>query len=453
MPPRRKGERLALGGALLLLYGLSMREVGRGVLSRATAVLTAPLLLDPRASGGRRRLLRGRKPRRALAGYPGTPTIDDERGGGRNAFLDRFESVLATNATSATDASSANFAALVLNEGKVYCRQSHMKSMSRARYFVQMLRRGVKQYDLPKGYPSLPILIKHDDSSGCHPGQGDKYGFPRLTWSIPANATTHIRGSDGPPASEDPSQCWAVGMPSYKMWSSLRQRQRQTTQDDSETSISTRYPWRQKIRRAVWRGSTTANRALYGRLPPREVPRAQLVRSSLERPDLIDAGFHRLVGRYDGVTMKGMLKKAVPLEEMARYKAIIDIDGNGWSARFSTLLCTNSVVIKIAPDFTEYFYAELRPDVHYVPASLDNITEVVSYVMDETNDAEMRAVVARANEWCRESNTVEKLASRAVGAVKAYAESLDAYDRGWRERWEKQRKIWEGMEDWTECRV
>ena len=59
------------------------------------------------------------------------------------------------------------------------------------------------------------------------------------------------------------------------------------------------------------------------------------------------------------------------------------------------LLCANSVVIKITPDFITSDYHELQPNVHYIPASLDNITQVVEYVLD--NDLEMRKVVHSAN--------------------------------------------------------
>ena len=50
--------------------------------------------------------------------------------------------------------------------------------------------------------------------------------------------------------------------------------------------------------------------------------------------------------------------------------------------------------------------------VHYVPASLGNITEVVSYAVDEENDDKMKRIVASANLWCerkmtRESNCTE----------------------------------------------
>ncbi len=113
------------------------------------------------------------------------------------------------------------------------------------------------------------------------------------------------------------------------------------------------------------------------------------------------------------------------------FVAIIDIDGNNWSARFNELLCMNSVVIKIEPIFVEQFYEELFPMVHYVPASIDNITATLEYVLDEQNEIEMRRIVSSANEWCKRSITSQKLANDAVRALGYYKRALDAIDANW----------------------
>lgn len=91
----------------------------------------------------------------------------------------------------------------------------------------------------------------------------------------------------------------------------------------------------------------------------------------------------------------------------------------------------NSVIIKIKPDFVEQFYEELLPMVHYVPASIDNITAVVEYVLDEQNQIEMRTIVSSANEWCKRSITSRKLANDAVRALGHYKIALDALDANW----------------------
>lgn len=41
---------------------------------------------------------------------------------------------------------------------------------------------------------------------------------------------------------------------------------------------------------------------------------------------------------------------------------------NSWSSRFGTLLCYNSVIIKVEPEHVDYFYLKyLEPWKHFVP--------------------------------------------------------------------------------------
>ena len=55
------------------------------------------------------------------------------------------------------------------------------------------------------------------------------------------------------------------------------------------------------------------------------------------------------------------------------------------------------------PDYIEYFYSDggdVYPMIHYSPASLANITEVVTCVKDEKNKGQKKAIVKLANPWC-----------------------------------------------------
>ncbi len=128
-------------------------------------------------------------------------------------------------------------------------------------------------------------------------------------------------------------------------------------------------------------------------------------------------------------------------------KAIIDIDGNNWSARFHTLLCGNSVIIKIQPDFIEEYYSELIPGWHYMPANLDNLTTVVEYVLDESNDREMHNVVRNANEWCLRSMDKEVFGRRALDSVERYRDALMRHDVDW------DGDLFNKYDDWIECSV
>ena len=69
---------------------------------------------------------------------------------------------------------------------------------------------------------------------------------------------------------------------------------------------------------------------------------------------------------------------------------------------------------------------------HYVPASLDNLTEVVEYAMDPKNDKKLKAIVASANSWCNTMNTKEQLSKEAVARIQAFESSIyESYNNSW----------------------
>lgn len=363
--------------------------------------------------------------------------IRDEGHAISSDFVSKFEEII----TSEVDSKTAKFTAIVLKQGKIYCRTSQREHLSRGRYFVQMLQQGLRNQQEDQSSASslkydLPIILKHDDSSGCYPAtQTDAYQFPRLTWAVPVNNTAK-------------QWCNVVGAPSYKSWRYLKNAESWEAMFRKNEKL---YPWSNKMKKSVWRGSTTSNRGMHGQLELLETPRGMLVHNGSNN-SFMDVGFHKLVGKYVQHNNNMILKDPIPLEQMMKYKAIIDIDGNNWSARFNSLLCYNSVIIKIAPDFVESNFEELVPGVHYLPSTLDNITQVSEFVMDEDNDAGMQQIVANANAWCRENMSREKLTGSAVEAIEDYNELLNDYDEHWQKNWHS-RKVLKGIDDLVECNI
>ena len=343
--PRKGSGAKGVLCTVLLMYTIAVIEIGQNLVSHFTTQLSMSYSTTTTISSSSIQLKKtdnSPKLRRVLSesSYRTRSNITNE-------FIRQFKDTLYNNNNNATnDTSSNNFAAIILKDNKVYCRQSQIHTFSRARYFVQMLREGLirKQQttstrdDIDSGI-LLPILIKHDDSNGCYPNiSHDKYDYPRLTWSIPADTSTNSSNV----SSNNNSWCQAVGMPSYKMWKDVKK--------NNHISKHKKYPWDSKINKAIWRGSTTANKAIYGHLPLNEIPRSKLIQLSLLTDDkddndgnrsLIDAGYHKVVGKYhldkgsgrrnskdDGQvndssssSIEGrMLKEAIPLEEMSKYK-------------------------------------------------------------------------------------------------------------------------------------
>ena len=65
--------------------------------------------------------------------------------------------------------------------------------------------------------------------------------------------------------------------------------------------------------------------------------------------------------------------------------------------------------------------------VHFVPASLENLTQVAAYVLDRQNDEEMRSIVDSANSWCRAKMTKKKMAKDMMSQIDAYETMLSDY--------------------------
>lgn len=73
--------------------------------------------------------------------------------------------------------------------------------------------------------------------------------------------------------------------------------------------------------------------------------------------------------------------------------------------------------------------------MHYVPASLENITEVAEYVLNVKNRQQMKAIVDAANAWCEKTNTQERLPIDAMLQLKKYEAALREYNSSWVDEW------------------
>ena len=64
---------------------------------------------------------------------------------------------------------------------------------------------------------------------------------------------------------------------------------------------------------------------------------------------------------------------------------------------------------------------------HYIPASLDNITNVTEYVIDERNEDDIMTIIASANAWCEDKMNRHALARDMMQQLQKYRVALDEY--------------------------
>ena len=91
--------------------------------------------------------------------------------------------------------------------------------------------------------------------------------------------------------------------------------------DGMMTEWDETYPWDKKIDKVVWRGRITGYTHKEG-----ERPRQKLVQYARDFLDVMDI-------------KPSTAKNKMAQDDFQRYKAILDIDGNAWSARLGKLLC------------------------------------------------------------------------------------------------------------------
>ncbi|KAF8487537.1 glycosyl transferase family 90-domain-containing protein [Gautieria morchelliformis] len=70
------------------------------------------------------------------------------------------------------------------------------------------------------------------------------------------------------------------------------------------------------------------------------------------------------------------------------YKFIMDIDGNGWSARFKRLMTSKSLIFK-STIFPEWYTERIMPWVHYIPVQMDlsDIYDVLAFFRGDLSGA------------------------------------------------------------------
>ena len=194
----------------------------------------------------------------------------------------------------------------------------------------------------------------------------------------------------------------------YPYWSTL------WLEDEKLKSAVVATPWDQKAPRLVWRGSQTGNpptsATSWQRNPWqthrwRYTTRGQLVRRCANLSDAIcDAGFHRWAPWVsEGVRREiegesGALRPRLEWAEMQRnrYVALVDGEGGTSASRSVREFGEGTATFKTESPASEFWYALLRPFVHYVPlsASLEDLEGRLEWA--RSNDALVRRISQEA---------------------------------------------------------
>lgn len=138
-------------------------------------------------------------------------------------------------------------------------------------------------------------------------------------------------------------------------------------------------PWAKRRNKLIWRGS-----GAQGDITPENMhtkSRVLLCQLGREYPSLINAGFTRHIPPC----LEQYRKDHLSFEAIFSYKYQIWLDGNAASySNSGWRLYTGSTVIKTDSNNIQWYYAELKPWVHYVPVkeNLENLVETLLLLKD-----------------------------------------------------------------------
>eukprot|EP00035_Acanthoeca_spectabilis_P001765 m.82582 g.82582 ORF g.82582 m.82582 type:complete len:489 (+) comp11117_c0_seq1:71-1537(+) len=275
-------------------------------------------------------------------------------------------------------------------------RRATIRDHLRAKKFEHMALNAITR--LPFCVPDVLFYVDFDDNCGCDPR------FPAFCY-----------------AAQGPS-CQTLLMPSYIMW----ERAHWTRQEVSKVQACQGQVYNDlvKIDKAVWRGGTTGHQA------PIEIPEsnlwANLARVKLAvigkaYPDDLDISIVSTVQMSDDQSqaMQRVLgddsDKRIPEEDFQLYRAVIDVDGNGWSSRFQNLLCLNTVIIKQTTPFLEFSSNLLKANKHYVPVQQD-LSDLITKARWIKQQAQsiagrlrLQEIIEASNHMCRMTSTKNTL--------------------------------------------
>lgn len=116
------------------------------------------------------------------------------------------------------------------------------------------------------------------------------------------------------------------------------------------------WPWNRKRDAAFFRGSRTSEE------------RDALIKLSRRFPQLVDAKFTKnQAWKSKADTLGAEPAEEIRLEDHCQYKYLFNFRGIAASFRFKHLFLCQSTVLHVGAEWSEFFYDQLVPWVHYVP--------------------------------------------------------------------------------------
>lgn len=105
-------------------------------------------------------------------------------------------------------------------------------------------------------------------------------------------------------------------------------------------------------------------------------------------------------------------QKYLSIEQITRYKYLLDIGGNGYSGRLKYLMFSKRPILIVHRNYVEYFYEDLIPFEHFIPVKQDlsDLIEMTQWL--KSHDKESQKIALNMFNYASKNFTNSKLLDR-----------------------------------------
>ncbi|GMH37149.1 hypothetical protein BSKO_05022 [Bryopsis sp. KO-2023] len=190
--------------------------------------------------------------------------------------------------------------------------------------------------------------------------------------------------------------------------------------------LDAHHPYDARIPKGVWRGSTTGS--VLTKDNYMENRRVRLSLLARNRTDIMDVGLYTYV-QADAEAVEKLkevvpIVPSIPMEHYNNYTMILDLDGNGWSDRFTKLVTYNTPMFKQISIFQEYFAHLMQPGVH-IEMFDESLVDLVPRLEELLK--EYRSSPRRLREMANAMHEFAKEHGGHLGLIRAVAYGLNVY--------------------------
>ncbi|KAK8382921.1 hypothetical protein O3P69_011463 [Scylla paramamosain] len=180
-------------------------------------------------------------------------------------------------------------------------------------------------------------------------------------------------------------------MPTYDLTEATLEMMGRVTLDMLSVQSNNDIPWDVKKPKAFWRGRDSRRERL------------DLIDLARAHPHLFNASLTNFFFFKEEEEQYGPKEKHISFFNFFDYKYQISIDGTVAAYRLPYLLGGSSVVLKQDSPYYEFFYHELKPNVHYIPFKRDLSDLVEKIEWARANDDQVKIIAENGRKYAQEN--------------------------------------------------